>query len=141
MVSSGDVLRCLIVDDNAEFLHAASRLLQRDGMAIIGVASTGAVARRRCGELRPDVILVDVDLGAESGFEVAEQLHRDGLPNPPPVIMISSHAERDMTDMMEGSTAVGFVSKLSLSAVAIREVLATGDPSTPTGMVIEPPGR
>src|SRR6266508_2050015 len=47
-------LRCLIVDDNAHFLEAAQGLLERQGMAVVGVASTGVDALRRAGELRPD---------------------------------------------------------------------------------------
>ena len=69
-------MRCLIVDDSAHFVAAARGLLEREGVAVVGVASTGADALRCFEELRPDVTLVDVHLGGESGFDVAEQLHR-----------------------------------------------------------------
>ena len=71
-------MRCLIVDDSACFVDAARGLLERQGMTVVGVASTSAEALRRFEELRPDVTLVDLDLGGESGFELAEQLHRAG---------------------------------------------------------------
>jgi CheY-like chemotaxis protein len=67
-------MRCLIVDDSAAFVDAARGLLERQGIAVVGVASSGAEAVRRFIELRPDVILVDINLGAESGFDVVDQL-------------------------------------------------------------------
>jgi PleD family two-component response regulator len=75
-------LRCLIVDDNPGFLHAASALLEQEGVRVVGVASTGAEAVRRAAELRLDVTLLDVDLGGESGFDVARQLVGDPLIDP-----------------------------------------------------------
>jgi CheY-like chemotaxis protein len=56
-------LRCLIVDDSPRFLAAARGLLERQGIAVVGVASSGAEALRRVAELRPDVTLLDIDLG------------------------------------------------------------------------------
>ncbi len=70
-------MRCLIVDDSRHFLDAAHGLLERQGIVVVGVASTGAEALRRVEELRPDVTLVDIDLGGESGFEVARRLQHD----------------------------------------------------------------
>ena len=60
--------------------------------SVVGVASTSAEALRLFEELRPDVTLVDINLGGESGFELAEQLHRAGGSSPSPVILISTHA-------------------------------------------------
>jgi CheY-like chemotaxis protein len=116
-------MRCLIVDDSADFANAARRLLERDGVTIVDVASTCAEALRSFEELRPDVTLVDVNLGAESGFDLAEQLHRSGLPTPPPVILISTHAEQDFADMIATSPAIGFLSKMVLTDAAIRELV------------------
>jgi CheY-like chemotaxis protein len=67
-------LRCLIVDDTASFLDAAGTLLERQGLAIVGVASNGDDALRIAQEQRPDVVLLDIELGEESGFDVARQL-------------------------------------------------------------------
>jgi CheY-like chemotaxis protein len=118
-------MRCLIVDDSADFANAARRLLERDGVTVVDVASTGAEALRSFEKLRPDVALVDVNLGAESGFDLAEQLHRSGLPTPPPVILISTHAEQDFADMIATSPAIGFLGKMALTDDAIR-VLVDG---------------
>jgi two-component system nitrate/nitrite response regulator NarL len=115
-------LRCLIVDDNASFLQAAGSLLEREGVTVVGLASSGAGAVRRTRELRPEVVLVDIVLGPESGFDVARELAgRDG--DGPTVILISTHAEADFADLIEQSPATGFVPKSDLSAEAIRRVV------------------
>jgi CheY-like chemotaxis protein len=117
-------LRCLIVDDNTGFLRSARLLLVSEGIEVVAVASTGDEARRLSEELRPDVILVDVDLGPESGFEVASRL-REGTAGttPPDVILISLHAEEDLSELIATSPALGFIAKPLLSAPAIHELL------------------
>ena len=112
-------MRCVIVDDSADFVEAARSLLELQGMTIVGVASTGADAVRRYEELRPDVTLVDIHLGCESGFAVAEQLHQAPLAPSSPVILISTHDEADFADMIAASPAHGFVHKSALTAHAI----------------------
>jgi DNA-binding NarL/FixJ family response regulator len=114
-------LRCLIVDDNAGFLKVATALLEREGLRVVGVASNGAEAMTRARELRPDVILLDIALGAESGLELARHLveaDRDGAT----VILISTHAEADFADLIDATPAAGFVPKSELSARAVRRL-------------------
>ena len=115
------LLRCLIVDDNASFLRAAVALFEREGVTVVGVASTGADALRQAREQRPDVILVDIVLGQESGFDVARRLVEAGL-NGAKVILISTHAEADFADLINKTPVAGFVSKSELSAQKIRHV-------------------
>jgi DNA-binding NarL/FixJ family response regulator len=116
-------MRCLIVDDSPRFLDAARGLLERQGITVVGVASTGAEALQRAHEVRPDVTLLDIDLGGESGLELARLLHREADSTPSRVILISTHAEQDFADLIAASPAVGFLSKPALSATAIRELL------------------
>jgi DNA-binding NarL/FixJ family response regulator len=116
-------MRCLIVDDSADFVDAARGLLECQGVSVVGIASTSEEALRSFEVLRPDVTLVDIDLGNESGFELAEQLHRAGEPNPPPVIVISTHAAQDFADMIETSPAIGFLSKSALTCGAILDLV------------------
>jgi len=117
-------LRCLIVDDNADFLAAARDLLGCQGISVVGVASSGSEALERLDELRPDLALIDVDLGDESGFELARRFaeRADGAPR---VVLISTYAEPDVADLVRASPAVGFVSKSQLSGQQIRDVLAS----------------
>jgi CheY-like chemotaxis protein len=116
-------LRALIVDDNSNFLGAARDLLEREGVEVIGVATTGVEAIRLAADLQPDVTLVDIDLGDESGFDVARALADDGRGNSSPIVLVSTHAEKDFADLIASSPAVGFLSKSDLSARTLREVL------------------
>src|ERR1700722_11972256 len=71
-------LRCLLVDDNDVFLETASLLLEREGLTVVGMASNIAEALEQARALRPDLILVDIGLGDESGFTLARLLAGDG---------------------------------------------------------------
>ena len=115
-------MRCLIVDDSAAFRDAASNMLEHAGVNVVGMARNTAEAIACKRELRPDVILVDIDLGAESGFDVAEALHRDGPPEAS-VILISTHSETDFADLIAESSAAGFLPKFAISFEAIRRVV------------------
>src|SRR5919198_3945741 len=116
-------LRSLIVDDNARFLSAARTLLEREGIAVVGVASSCAEAVQLAGELHPDVALVDIDLGDESGFDVARLLAGAGGPALSRVVLISAYPEADFAEPIAASPAVGFLSKSEVSATNIHEVL------------------
>jgi DNA-binding NarL/FixJ family response regulator len=117
------MLRCLLVDDSPHFLDAARGLLEGQGVAVVGVASTGEEALARAAELRPDVTLLDIDLGGESGLELARRLQRLDGPAAAPVILISTHAEQDYAELIAASPAVGFLPKTALSAAAIHALL------------------
>jgi DNA-binding NarL/FixJ family response regulator len=116
-------LRSLIVDDNARFLSAARTLLEREGVAVVGVASSCAEAVQLAGELQPDVALVDIDLGDESGFDVARRLAGAEGPELSRVVLISAYPEADFAELIAASPAVGFLSKSDVSAMKIHEVL------------------
>jgi CheY-like chemotaxis protein len=116
-------IRCLLVDDSGAFIEAASVLLQREGMTVAGVASDSAEALRQARALRPDVILVDIGLGDESGFDLARLLAEDGQGSNAEVILISARAEIDYAELIAESPAAGFLAKSDLSARAIGQVL------------------
>jgi CheY-like chemotaxis protein len=126
------MLRCLIVDDSPRFLGAARSLLEGEGLAVVAVASTSGEALRQIEAVNPDVALVDVDLGDESGFDLARRINRETSLDPSKVILISTYAEEDLTDLIDTTPAAGFLSKAHLSARAIREILTnTGDANAP----------
>jgi CheY-like chemotaxis protein len=123
-------LRCVVVDDSAAFVATARSLLEREGMTVLGAAANGADALRLVAELRPDVLLVDIDLGRESGLELARRIARSAGAAAPPVILISTYAAEDYAELIADSPAVGYLPKATLSATAIRRLLddRTGDP-------------
>jgi two-component system, NarL family, nitrate/nitrite response regulator NarL len=114
-------LRCLLVDDNEQFLASATRLLESQGLDVVGRARSGAEALRLTRELAPDVVLVDVQLGDEDGLELARQLALG--PRSPRIVLISTRSERVIRDLIVESPAVGFLAKTELSADAIAAVL------------------
>jgi DNA-binding NarL/FixJ family response regulator len=124
-------LRCLLVDDNAGFLEAARVLLDRQGLDVVGLASNSTEALRLTKEVLPDVALVDIDLGNESGFDLVRLLSERGGMEPSRVILISTHSEEDFADLIGQSPALGFLSKSDLSAAAVRDLVkgARGDTS------------
>jgi DNA-binding NarL/FixJ family response regulator len=118
------IVRCLIVDDSTNFTNAASRILEDAGIHVVGLASTASEAVQRYRQLRPDVTLVDVDLGGDNGFDVVTMLSVEDTP-PPAMILISTHSESDFEDLIAESPALGFVPKFALSAATIRDLMAT----------------
>jgi DNA-binding NarL/FixJ family response regulator len=113
-------LRCLIVDDSPQFIAAARPLLEQGGIEVVGVASSPSEAVRALESVRPRVVLVDIDLGEHSGFELARQL---ASIDTAPVILTSTHAEAEFTDLIASSPALGFIAKSQLSAHAIHDLL------------------
>jgi DNA-binding NarL/FixJ family response regulator len=111
----------VLVDDDEAFLSVAQALLEREGMTVAGVAGNSAEAVQRVRALRPDVVLIDIRLGQESGFDAARQLAGNG--RPAALVMISTHAAADYADLIAESPAAGFLPKAELSAAAIRRIL------------------
>lgn len=120
-VTGTKLLRCVIVDDNAGFLTAATRLLERQGIAVVGAARSVTEGLCRVALLRPDVVLVDVHLGAERGIDLVDRLRVDAVTANVQAIMISTVPQSDIADLMP--SADGFMSKLDLSAAAIRQAI------------------
>ena len=84
----------------------------------VGPTNTNQVAASK-----PDVVLVDVWLGEESGLELARRLVEGGEAHGAPVVLISTRGEAEVADLIAGSPAAGFVSKAELSAAAIRRLV------------------
>jgi DNA-binding NarL/FixJ family response regulator len=117
-------LRVLIVDDSQRFLDAARTTLSRQGLRVVGTATSPAAALGDTEMLRPDAVLVDIGLGEASGFELARQLVQ-GFPDlRSHVVLISARAEEDFADLITESPAVGFIPKSRLSARSVRDLLS-----------------
>jgi DNA-binding NarL/FixJ family response regulator len=116
-------LHCLIVDDSSSVLAAARSLLEREGISVVGLASSSAEALRLVRELQPDVILIDIELGEESGLDLADRLAELTHQVQAISILISMHSEADFAELIEASPAAGFLSKSDLSAQAIHSII------------------
>jgi two-component system, NarL family, nitrate/nitrite response regulator NarL len=117
----GVKLRSLIVDDSDAFLRSARRLLESQGLEIVGTATTTAEALDLAGELSPELALIDVELGEEDGFALAGEL-RSRFPATH-LVMISTYDRDEMQDLTAASSVVGFLQKSRLSGEAIRALL------------------
>jgi DNA-binding NarL/FixJ family response regulator len=116
-------VRVLVVDDSPAFLDAASRVLRGEGMSVVGTAATRAEALSRTQEMEPDVALVDIDLGSESGLELSRQLATVTDSRRTRIILISTHSADDFADLIAAFPVLGFLPKSRLSARAIEELL------------------
>ena len=121
------VQRCFIVDDNQRFLAVARSSLERDGLEVVGTATTIADALEKVETLHPDVVLVDISLGAESGFDLTRQLVERHPNLRAHIVLISTRREEDFADLIATSPAAGFVWKARLSANAVRDLVAAGE--------------
>ena len=105
----------LVVDDHAAFRAAARRLLELDGLEVVGEAEDGATALRLVPALAPDIVLLDVGLPDVSGFEIAERLAAGGAA----IVFVSSRAPGDLGRRLRSSGALGFISKDDLTGEGV----------------------
>src|SRR3954453_19576019 len=111
----------LIVDDHPSFRASARRLLEADGYDVVGGASDGLSALEAVRDLRPEVVLLDVQLPDIDGFEVASRLTNGG--GGPAVVLVSSRDGSDFGPLVERSGARGFIPKAELSGAALLSLL------------------
>jgi DNA-binding NarL/FixJ family response regulator len=114
-------LRALLVDDSEEFLASAGRLLESEGIEVVGYAKSGREALDLAVALEPDLALVDIELGEEDGIELTGEL-QDRAPSTT-VVLISAYDREDLTDLIAESRAAGYLPKSSLGAAAISALL------------------
>ena len=115
-------LTVLIVDDHEDFRRVARALLEADGIRVVGEAADGESAIREAARLRPQLVLLDVQLPGIDGFEVAARLGEAG--DPPVVVLTSSHAASSYRRRLTRSTARAFIPKDELSGGALSALLA-----------------
>jgi DNA-binding NarL/FixJ family response regulator len=112
----------LIVDDHAGFRLSARRMLEADGFDVVGEAKDGREAIEATVRMRPEIVLLDVYLPDANGFDLATEL--SALPEPPAVVLTSSHDSEDFGDCLIASTARGFVPKGDLCGSAVAALVA-----------------
>jgi DNA-binding NarL/FixJ family response regulator len=112
----------LIVDDHAAFRALARRRLTLDGFDVVGEAADGVAAVAAACQLRPDVVLLDVQLPGIDGLHVAERLKECGISA---VVLTSVRDREDYGERLVHCGAQGFVPKASLSGPVLRAALGS----------------
>ena len=113
--------RVLIVDDHAEFRQAAEELLEEDGFDVVGNAWNAATAVEEAKRVRPDVVLLDIQLPGVDGFAVAAMLA--ALPEPPAIVLISSREAAAYGPRLAEAPSRGFIAKRELSGAALAALV------------------
>jgi DNA-binding NarL/FixJ family response regulator len=111
----------LIVDDHAGFRAGARALLIADGFEVVGEAADGEAAVEAARRLRPEVVLLDIQLPGLDGFAVAEKLARE--PDGPAVVLVSSRGAEAFRRRLATSPARGFIAKSELSGACLASLL------------------
>jgi DNA-binding NarL/FixJ family response regulator len=111
----------LIVDDHPGFRGWARAVLEAEGFAVIGEAADGAAAIQAADALRPDVVLLDVQLPDMDGFQVAQRLRGNGVGGV--VVLVSSRDAADYGSRVGDSRVAGFLAKADLTGAALQAVL------------------
>jgi two-component system response regulator EvgA len=115
------VTRVLIVDDHPSFRATVRMLLEAEGYDVVGEAKDGESGIMAAGELRPDLVLLDVNLPDLDGFAVAERI--TGAAGAPAVVLVSSRDSSEFGPLVAASGARGFISKCELSGDALAALL------------------
>jgi DNA-binding NarL/FixJ family response regulator len=110
----------LIVDDHPGFRSAARALLEAAGFDVVGEAADGAAAIAAAGQLRPEVVLLDVQLPDIDGFLVAERIGDNG----PAIVLISSRAAGSFRRRLAANPALSFIPKSELSGETLAAAIA-----------------
>jgi DNA-binding NarL/FixJ family response regulator len=111
----------LIVDDHDGFRDSARALLEAEGFKVIGTAADGAAGLAAVEGLRPEVVVLDVQLPDLDGFAVAERLAT--MPHPPSVVLVSTRGAATYGPRIEAASARGFLTKAELSGAALRALI------------------
>jgi DNA-binding NarL/FixJ family response regulator len=111
----------LIADDHAGFRVRVRRMLESEGYLVVGEAADGAGCLDAVERLRPDLVLLDLQLPDASGFTIAAEL--TGADPAPAVVVVSTRDGADFAALAQRHGARGFVAKSELSRAAIDPLL------------------
>lgn len=91
-----------------------------DGFEVVGEAENGQRAIELVGELRPDLVLMDVQMPGIDGIETTRRI--SATPDPPAIVVMSTHESGDYVGVAVAAGAVGFVPKSQFSFDTLAEM-------------------
>lgn len=128
--ASEDATRILLVDDQPIFREVARSLLEQDGdFDVVAEAADGTDAIEQVFSVRPDVVIMDIQMTVMSGIEATRHILAD---NPDAnVVLTSMTAESEYSRLVREIGAVAFIAKRNLNALSLRSVLSKGPSNAP----------
>src|SRR4051794_4579627 len=117
-------MRVMIVDDQASFREAARELLEARGHVVVADVADGRSALAAAARLHPDAVLLDVGLGSESGFDVAQAL--TGAHPRLAVLLVSVTVQDVPSECVRACGARGFLPKDELAGADLDVLLGPG---------------
>ena len=112
----------LIVDDHPGFRASARELLESEGFEVVGEASDAASAVAEARRLKPDVVLLDIQLPDVDGVEVSRRIGAES--GKPDIVLVSSRDVSYLAGALAECPACGFISKSQLSGDELRKLIA-----------------
>jgi two-component system, NarL family, invasion response regulator UvrY len=117
------VLPVLVVDDQAPFRAAARAVVRRmDGFDVVGEATTGEEAITMARELRPSLVLMDINMPGMNGVEATRHIV-DGDPDVV-VILCSTYTLADLPPDAAASGAKAYVNKEEFGSAELKRIWA-----------------
>jgi DNA-binding NarL/FixJ family response regulator len=118
------MVTCVIVDDNERFSAAARRLLENEGLHVLALARTVAEGWDAVRRFRPRLALVDLQIGSDSGLDLARRVAGVPAGERPDVVVMSARHPEDYESLAREGTVVGFLAKQDVCAAALEDLIA-----------------
>ena len=116
-------VRVLIVDDQPPFREASRMVVEMtDGFEVVGEAENGEEGVEKAASLRPDLILMDVQMPGIDGLEATRRI--TSVDDAPHVLVMSTHESGNYAGPAEAAGALGFVPKSQFGMDTLEEVWA-----------------
>ncbi len=117
-------MRVLLIDDNENFLKSLARYLGAfSDMEIAGEAASGEAAVELSSRLKPDLVLMDINMPGLNGFEASRIIK--SLYNPPKILLLSFNDLPEYRLEAVSSGADGYISKVEINSGLLRQIRST----------------
>ncbi len=100
--------RVVIAEDEALIRLDLKEMLQEDGYEVVGEAGDGEAAVRLAGELKPDLVILDVKMPVLDGISAAERISADRIA---PVVILTAFSQRELVQRATDAGAMAYLVK------------------------------
>ena len=100
--------RVLVAEDEALIRLDLVEMLREEGYQVVGEAGDGEEAVRLAGELRPDLVILDVKMPKMDGIEAASVIAKDRIA---PVVILTAFSQRDLVERARDAGAMAYLVK------------------------------